>query len=181
MNFYRLKIPELIVFEPAIFNDERGFFYESFNQKRFNEIVGEEICFVQDNHSFSDKNVLRGLHYQLPPFGQGKLVRVIKGEVLDIAVDLRESSPTFGMWESVLINDELKNQFWIPEGFGHGFLVLSESAHFLYKTTNYYDKDSEASIIWNDDTLNINWQIGKPLVSEKDSNASKFTEAEKFK
>ena len=121
------------------------------------------------------------MHYQKMPTPQSKLVRCIDGEIFDVAVDLRKNSSTFGEWIGVILNDENKLQFWIPEGFGHGFLVLSESAHFLYKTTNYYDKDSEASIIWNDDTLNINWQIEKPLVSEKDSDASKFTEAIKFR
>ncbi len=180
MKVIETLIPEVKIFEPKIYRDDRGFFLESFNQQFFNDCVGQEIEFVQDNHSFSSKKVLRGIHYQLPPFSQGKLVRVIEGEVLDVAVDLRKNSKNFGKWVSVILNSNEKNQFWIPEGFGHGFVVISETAHFLYKTTNYYNQSSEGSIIWNDSTLNIDWGIKDPIVSSKDSNAQPFLESKYF-
>lgn len=180
MNLQLFEIEGLALLKPRIFSDDRGFFFESFNQDNFNKTIGKEIKFVQDNHSFSTKKVLRGIHFQLPPFAQGKLVRVIDGEVLDVAVDLRRNSKTFGKWVSVILNSSENHQFWIPEGFGHGFVVISETAHFLYKTTNYYNKNSEGSIIWNDSTLNIDWGITDPIINNKDSSAKTFLESEYF-
>jgi len=180
MNLQLFEIEGLALLKPRIFSDDRGFFFESFNQDNFNKTIGKEIKFVQDNHSFSTKKVLRGIHFQLPPFAQGKLVRVIDGEVLDVAVDLRRNSKTFGKWVSVILNSSENHQFWIPEGFGHGFAVISETAHFLYKTTNYYNKNSEGSIIWNDSTLNIDWGITDPIINNKDSSAKTFLESEYF-
>lgn len=180
MRIYDTEIKEVKIIDPMVFSDDRGFFFESFNQKKFNEIINREVNFVQDNHSFSQKNTLRGIHYQLPPFAQGKLVRVTQGEVFDIAVDLRRSSPSFGKSTGIILNDQNNLQFWVPEGFGHGFVVLSETATFLYKTTNYYDKESERSIIWNDPDLNIPWGLSKPLISEKDREGKKFIDAEVF-
>ena len=182
MNFATTSINDLLVFEPTVYRDDRGFFMESFNSDSFNNAVGKEIKFVQDNHSFSSKNTLRGLHYQLNPFAQGKLVRVIEGKVLDVAVDLRSNSKTFGHWESVILSGENNKQFWVPEGFAHGFYVISETAHFLYKTTNFYSKSSEASIAWNDPSLNIDWNIGdkSPNLSDKDLMAPKFLDATYF-
>ncbi|EIS0414323.1 dTDP-4-dehydrorhamnose 3,5-epimerase, partial [Salmonella enterica] len=150
---------DVLIFEPKVFSDERGFFMESFNQKVFEEAVGRKIEFVQDNHSKSTKGVLRGLHYQVEPYAQGKLVRCIAGEVFDVAVDIRKDSETFGKWVGVNISSENKRQLWIPEGFAHGFLVLSDSADFLYKTSNYYSPIHERGIVWNDPTININWPI----------------------
>ncbi|HCQ3123674.1 TPA: dTDP-4-dehydrorhamnose 3,5-epimerase, partial [Escherichia coli] len=138
MNVIKTEIPDVLIFEPKVFGDERGFFMESFNQRQFEEIVGRKISFVQDNHSKSKKGVLRGLHYQLPPFAQGKLVRCINGEVYDVAVDLRPESINYGKWVGIILSAENKKQLWIPEGFAHGFLVISEFAEFAYKTTNYY-------------------------------------------
>lgn len=181
MNFKRLSIPEVILFEPKIFGDERGFFFESFNQKAFEEATGLSPSFVQDNHSKSTKGVLRGLHYQLPPMAQGKLVRVIQGEVFDVAVDIRKSSPTFGQWVGETLSAENKKQLWIPEGFAHGFATLSENAEFLYKTTNYYSPELERSIVWNDPKLNIDWKIpGQPKLANKDMQASSFETADVF-
>lgn len=180
MNVIDTKLKEVKIIEPSIFSDERGYFFESFNSNRFNQAIGKDINFVQDNHSFSTKNTLRGIHYQLPPHAQGKLVRVLEGEVYDIAVDLRRSSDSFGIWTGVILSGENKKQFWVPEGFGHGFVVLSESAHFLYKTTNYYNKESEGSIIWNDKKLEIDWKIDNPILSDKDAAASKLQEAKLF-
>ena len=165
-----------------MFGDGRGFFFESFNQKAFEEATGLERVFVQDNHSKSQKGVLRGLHYQLPPMAQGKLVRVVQGEVFDVAVDIRKSSPTFGKWVGALLSADNKAQFWIPEGFAHGFITLSDSAEFLYKTTNYYSPEHESSIIWNDPLLGIDWpQIDiEPSLSKKDNEAPLFANAEYF-
>ncbi|EET1485444.1 dTDP-4-dehydrorhamnose 3,5-epimerase, partial [Escherichia coli] len=157
MNVIKTEIPDVLIFEPKVFGDERGFFMESFNQRQFEEIVGRKISFVQDNHSKSKKGVLRGLHYQLPPFAQGKLVRCINGEVYDVAVDLRPESINYGKWVGIILSAENKKQLWIPEGFAHGFLVISEFAEFAYKTTNYYSKESERGIRWNDPTINIQW------------------------
>ncbi|EFJ4397557.1 dTDP-4-dehydrorhamnose 3,5-epimerase, partial [Escherichia coli] len=154
MNVIKTEIPDVLIFEPKVFGDERGFFMESFNQRQFEEIVGRKISFVQDNHSKSKKGVLRGLHYQLPPFAQGKLVRCINGEVYDVAVDLRPESINYGKWVGIILSAENKKQLWIPEGFAHGFLVISEFAEFAYKTTNYYSKESERGIRWNDPTIN---------------------------
>jgi len=182
MIHYNLKIPELIVIEPTIYNDDRGFFQESFNKKSFEKAIGYSVNFVQDNHSFSKKNILRGIHYQLPPFAHGKLVRVVSGTVYDIGVDLRKNSPTFGRWAGEYLSDINNKQLWIPEGFGHAFYVISESAHFLYKTTNYYNKESEGCIKWNDPKLNIDWgnHINKPIVSNKDAAGSSFINAKYF-
>ena len=181
MNFKKLSIPEVVLFEPKIFSDDRGFFFESFNSNVFNKAIGTKVDFVQDNHSFSKHGVLRGLHYQLAPFAQGKLVRVAKGEVLDIAVDLRKSSKTFGKWVGEILSEENNRQLWVPEGFGHGFVVLSEEAHFLYKTTNYYSKSHERSIKYNDSDLNIDWKINPREISEKDLEGQDFVNAEVFK
>jgi dTDP-4-dehydrorhamnose 3,5-epimerase len=175
------EIAEVKIIEPRVFEDERGFFYESFNQDRFNQAVGRHVDFVQDNHSKSTKGVLRGLHYQLAPKAQGKLVRVVQGEVFDVAVDIRRSSPTFGQWVGVLLSGDNKKQLWIPEGFAHGFVTLSDTAEFLYKTTDYYSKDQERAIRWNDPTLAIDWQTDlTPLISEKDGQAAWLEAAEVF-
>jgi dTDP-4-dehydrorhamnose 3,5-epimerase len=169
MKATRLEIPDVILFEPKVFGDERGFFYESFNQQTFNKLTGLNVQFVQDNHSKSQKGVLRGLHYQLPPKAQGKLVRVVQGEVFDVAVDIRKDSPTFGQWVSAILSAENKQQLWIPEGFAHGFLTLSETAEFLYKTTDYYAPEMERCIVWNDEEIGIDWPIDKePFLSVKD-------------
>lgn len=169
MKFTALAIPEVILFEPKVFSDERGFFFESFNQQAFEQATGLNPTFVQDNHSKSTQGVLRGLHYQLPPKAQGKLVRVIAGEVFDVAVDIRKSSPTFGQWVGEILSAENKKQLWIPEGFAHGFLTLSETAEFLYKTTNYYAPDLERCIQWDDPQLGIDWPSNeKPILSQKD-------------
>ncbi|HHC4763082.1 TPA: dTDP-4-dehydrorhamnose 3,5-epimerase [Escherichia albertii] len=175
MNVIKTEIPDILIFEPKVFADERGFFFESFNQKVFEEAVGRKVEFVQDNHSKSSKGVLRGLHYQLEPYAQGKLVRCVVGEVFDVAVDIRKSSPTFGKWVGVNLSAENKRQLWIPEGFAHGFLVLSETAEFVYKTTNYYNPQSEMGIRWNDPEINIDWGEGDNVVlSEKDKQYENF-------
>ena len=158
MNVIKTEIPDVLIFEPKVFSDERGFFFESFNQKIFEEAVGRKVEFVQDNHSKSRKGVLRGLHYQLEPYAQGKLVRCVVGEVFDVAVDIRKSSPTFGKWVGVNLSAENKRQLWIPEGFAHGFLVLSETAEFVYKTTNYYHPESDRGIRWDDPYIGIKWE-----------------------
>ncbi|EOZ9397158.1 TPA: dTDP-4-dehydrorhamnose 3,5-epimerase [Enterobacter hormaechei] len=171
MNVIKTDIPDVLIFEPKVFGDDRGFFFESFSQKAFEEAVGRKVEFVQDNHSKSCKGVLRGLHYQLEPYAQGKLVRCVAGEVFDVAVDIRKSSPTFGKWVGVNLSAENKRQLWIPEGFAHGFYVLSESAEFVYKTTNFYVPNVEAGIIWDDKSLAIKWPLdGSPIISEKDKN-----------
>ncbi|MGE0351091.1 dTDP-4-dehydrorhamnose 3,5-epimerase [Hydrogenophaga sp.] len=172
-------IPDVLIIEPRVFGDERGFFLESFNQKAFNEATGLDLNFVQDNHSRSAKGVLRGLHYQLPPHAQGKLVRVVRGSVFDVAVDIRKNSPTFGRWVGVELSEDNHRQFWIPAGFAHGFLVTSESADFLYKTTDYYAPDCERCIVWNDPTLAINWPtIVQPQLSAKDRSGRLLRDAE---
>ena len=179
MKVIPLAIPDVVLIEPKVFGDERGFFYESFNQAAFNEATGLDVTFVQDNHSKSAQNVLRGLHYQLPPKAQGKLVRVLVGEVFDVAVDIRKNSPTFGRWVGERLSAANKRQMWIPPGFAHGFVVLSESAEFLYKTTNYYSPECERSISWNDPELGIEWPLmGEPLLSGKDERAPSFAEIE---
>lgn len=157
MNVVKTEISDLLIFEPKVFGDDRGFFMESFNQKVFDEVVGRKVDFVQDNHSKSVKAVLRGLHLQLPPFAQAKLVRCIVGEVFDVAVDVRKNSQTFGKWVGVNLSADNKRQFWIPEGFAHGFLVLSETAEFVYKTTNYYSPTHDRSVSWCDPDINILW------------------------
>lgn len=173
-------IPDVIILEPKVFGDERGFFFESFNARAFREATGLTRDFVQDNHSKSARNVLRGLHYQIQQ-AQGKLVRVVQGEVFDVAVDIRRASPTFGQWVGIHLSAENRKQFWVPEGFAHGFVVLSETAEFLYKTTDYYSPAFERSILWNDPDLDIRWQIsGEPQLSAKDSAASPFRDAETF-
>ena len=181
MKVLPTRIPDVYLFEPTIFGDDRGFFFESFSKQAFEKLTGIQTDFVQDNHSKSSKGVLRGLHYQIKQ-PQGKLVRVCSGEVLDVAVDLRKSSPTFGQWEGVLLSAENKRQLWVPEGFAHGFVVLSETAEFLYKTTDYYAPQFERCISWSDSSLAIDWQYDdKPLVSDKDANGVAFKEADLFK
>lgn len=171
-----LAIPDVLLIEPKVFGDDRGFFYESFNQRAFSEATGLDLCFVQDNHSKSARNVLRGLHYQLPPRAQGKLVRVVAGEVFDVAVDIRKESPTFGRWVGEVLSAENKRQLWIPPGLAHGFLVLSESAEFFYKTTDYYAPEYECGITWNDPRLAIDWPLkGAPLLAAKDAAAPPFS------
>jgi dTDP-4-dehydrorhamnose 3,5-epimerase len=167
LNLIRTSIQDLVLIQPDVFPDQRGYFYESFQKEKFLKL-GIDAEFVQDNESMSQKNVLRGLHFQLPPFAQGKLVRVVKGAVLDVAVDLRKSSTTYGKWVSVTLDAENKLMAWIPVGFAHGFLTLENDTIFQYKCTNYYNKASEAGIIWNDPTLGIDWGTKEPLVSEKD-------------
>jgi len=163
-----LAIPEVILIEPTVYTDERGFFFESFNHKKFEEAIGYSVNFVQDNHSKSTKGVLRGLHYQLPPKAQGKLVRVTQGEVFDVAVDIRKDSPTFGKWVGEKLSAENKKQLWVPEGFAHGFLTLSETAEFLYKVTNYYSTEHEQCIAWNDVDIGIGWGGFNVFLSKKD-------------
>ncbi|MDU7311111.1 MAG: dTDP-4-dehydrorhamnose 3,5-epimerase [Aeromonas sp.] len=177
MNVIKTAIPDVLIFEPKVFGDERGFFFESFNHKLFEEAVGYQVNFVQDNHSKSSKGVLRGLHYQLPPHAQGKLVRCVAGEVFDVAVDIRKSSPTFGQWVGVNLSGENKRQLWIPEGFAHGFITLSETAEFLYKTTNYYSLCSERSIVWNDKYIKVEWPYTNDVIlSNKDREAKSLRE-----
>ena len=174
-------IADVKVIEPRVLEDGRGFFFESFNQNEFNLAIGRNVDFVQDNHSKSSKGVLRGLHYQLQPKAQGKLVRVVQGEVFDVAVDIRKSSPTFGQWVGVLLSADNKKQLWLPEGFAHGFITLSETAEFLYKTTDYYSKEHERAIRWDDPMLAIDWQTDlMPLISDKDDQAASFKDAEVF-
>lgn len=180
MKVIRTAIEDVLIIEPQVFGDERGFFLESYNEKRWQEMTGLTKPFVQDNHSRSGKGVLRGIHYQIKQ-PQGKLVRVVSGEVFDVAVDLRKNSETFGNWVSVLLTAENKKQLWIPEGFGHGFLVVSENADFLYKTTDYYSPENERCIVWNDEQLNINWpQDIEPQLSAKDAAGVRFADADVF-
>ena len=181
MKSTRLAIPDVILFEPKVFGDDRGFFFESFNQKQFEEAVGRPVNFVQDNHSRSGKNVLRGLHYQIQQ-PQGKLVRVVQGEVFDVAVDLRKSSAKFGHYVGEILSAENKKQLWIPEGFAHGFIVLSESAEFLYKTTDYWAPQYERCILWKDSDIAIDWLRDKNdfLLSPKDEQGITFKSAQVF-
>lgn len=181
MNILPTNIPNLLVIEPKIFGDERGFFFESFNAKRFLDATGVDLAFVQDNHSKSSRHVLRGLHYQIRQ-PQGKLVRVVAGEVFDVAVDIRKSSPTFGQSFGMILSAENKRMLWIPPGFAHGFLVLSETAEFLYKTTDFYAPEYERSILWNDPALAINWPINNvtPVLSAKDQAGQLLKDAEVF-
>ena len=174
-------IADVLLIEPKVFGDDRGFFYESFNRRAFGEASGIDVDFVQDNHSKSARNVLRGLHYQIGQ-PQGKLVRVVAGEVYDVAVDLRRSSPTFGLWVGEILSADNKRQLWIPPGMAHGFVVLSESAEFLYKTTDYWAPEFERCIAWDDPTLAINWPVlnGEPLLSAKDARGQAFLQAETF-
>jgi dTDP-4-dehydrorhamnose 3,5-epimerase len=178
MQSLQTDIPEVIIFEPKVFGDTRGFFFESYNERVFREATGFDIAFVQDNHSRSAKGVLRGLHYQVEQ-PQGKLVRVTSGEVFDVAVDVRKSSPTFGKYVGVHLSAENHRQLWIPAGFAHGFLVLSDFAEFLYKTTDFYAPEHERCIIWNDPHIDIAWPLqGEPLLSQKDLNGVPFSVAE---
>ena len=180
MKVINTEISEVLILEPKIFGDERGFFIESWNNDAFHEVTGLDVQFVQDNHSRSAKNVLRGLHYQIQQ-PQGKLVRVVRGSVFDVAVDIRKSSPTFGKWVGVELTEQNNRQFWVPPGFAHGFVVLSDSADFLYKTTDYYAPEYERSILWNDPAINIDWPIeGKPQLSTKDKEGLPLQQAEVF-
>lgn len=181
MRLTDTSIPEVKVLEPRVFGDPRGQFFESFNLRTFEVATGRTPNFLQDNHSTSVRGVLRGLHYQLPPMAQAKLVRVVRGAVFDVAVDVRRSSPTFGRWVGEVLSEDNKKQMWIPEGFAHGFLTLSESADFLYKTTNCYSPELERCIAWNDPDLAIEWPIvGEPLLSAKDINGLSLTDADLF-
>ena len=174
------SIPSVLIIEPRVFGDTRGFFFESFNQRAFNQATGLDVNFVQDNHSRSSKGVLRGLHYQIQQ-PQGKLVRVVRGSVFDVTVDLRKSSPTFGQWVGVELTEDNHCQLWIPPGFAHGFYVLSDSADFLYKTTDYYAPEFECSLIWNDPTIGIEWPLNtQPIISAKDAQGKKLADAEVF-
>ena len=182
MNVIETKIEGLLILEPRVFGDDRGWFMESFNKKAFEQILKERNLpipqFVQDNHSCSQKNTLRGLHFQKAPYGQGKLVRVVQGKAWDVAVDIRPKSKTYGQWVGVELSGENSKQFWIPEGFAHGFVALEDNTQFLYKTTNYYNKESEGAIIWNDPDLGIDWHVDSGveiLVSAKDEEASQFS------
>jgi dTDP-4-dehydrorhamnose 3,5-epimerase len=173
MKLFPLKIPEIIVIEPDVFKDERGFFFEAFNQKKFNQLLGKDITFVQDNHSKSKQGVLRGLHYQEEPFAQAKLIRVVRGEIFDVAVDLRVNSKTFGNWVSTKLSSKNKYMLWIPEGFAHGFATLSRFAEVVYKTTNYYSPENERHIHWKKNCYNIDWpsNIKEVITSAKDGGA----------
>ena len=181
MNVVATDLPGVLMIEPKVFGDERGFFYESFNEHAFNDAVGRPVTFVQDNHSRSARGVLRGLHYQVDQT-QAKLVRVVRGTVYDVAVDLRSSSATFGHWVGIELNETNHRQLWIPEGFGHGFVVTSDSADFLYKTTDYWAPKAERCIVWNDETLAIDWPLqgSPPIVSGKDLAGARFADAEVF-
>lgn len=180
MQIHPTAIAGLLIIEPKVFGDERGFFFESFNARRFTELTGITANFVQDNHSKSDKNVLRGLHYQIQQ-PQGKLVRVIAGEVFDVAVDIRKSSPTFGHWLGITLSADNKRQLWIPAGFAHGFVTTSASAEFLYKTTDYWAPEFERTILWNDPAIGIEWPVdGSPLLSGKDQVGTLLAAAEVF-
>ena len=180
MRVTETKIPGLLIIEPKVFGDERGFFFESFNENAFRMATGTNVTFVQDNHSKSTQGVLRGLHYQLPPKAQGKLVRVVQGEVFDVAVDIRKDSPTYGQWVAEILSAENKKQLWIPPGFAHGFLTLTETAEFLYKTTDYWSPEHERAIIWNDETLKIEWplDVAQPILAAKDAAGTAFVSAE---
>ena len=174
------SIPSVLIIEPKVFGDTRGFFFESSNQRDFNQATGLDVNFVQDNHSRSSKGVLRGLHYQIQQ-PQGKLVRVVRGSIFDVTVDLRKSSPTFGQWVGMELNEDNHCQLWIPPGFAHGFYVLSDSADFLYKTTDYYAPEFECSLIWNDPTIGIEWPLNtQPIISTKDVQGKKLADAEVF-
>ena len=181
MKITSLNIPDVLIIEPKLFKDDRGVFFESFNLEAFRDATKLNVEFVQENHSISHKNVLRGLHYQMPPYAQGKLVRVIQGEVFDVVVDIRRSSPTFGQYVSHILSAENKKQMWIPEGFAHGFLTLSQTSEFFYKTTAAYSAKNEECIIWNDDFLKIPWPFNVPVnISSKDSLGKPFREARLF-
>lgn len=176
MEFVESFIKGIFVLTPRKFEDERGCFMESFNQQTFNDIVGSNITFAQDNESVSFKNVLRGLHFQNPPSAQGKLVRVANGSVFDVAVDIRKNSPTYGKWHGEMLSAQNRKQLWIPEGFAHGFVALEDDTKFLYKCTSYYSPQSEQTLLWNDSTLAIDWKIEHPIISLKDKNGKSFKE-----
>lgn len=178
MELKKEKIADLISIYPQVFGDDRGFFYESFNAKKYHEVLDSSINFVQDNLSKSSKGVLRGLHFQLPPFDQGKLVQVIAGTAIDVAVDIRKNSPTYGQYVKVILSSKENNQFWIPPGFAHGFCALEENTLFSYKCTNYYAPEYERAILWNDPDLNIDWGIEDPIISEKDKSAIRLSDFE---
>lgn len=181
MKVIQTDIPDVLIIEPQVFEDSRGFFFESFNHSEWEKATGLQVTFVQENHSCSRKGVLRGLHYQIAPHCQGKLVRCVAGEVWDVAVDLRRSSPTFGQWVGCCLSDYNRRQLWIPEGFAHGFVTLTEKAEFLYKTTNYYAPEAERCICWNDPELNIHWPLDlSPILSEKDLRGCSFSSADTF-
>ena len=180
MRVVSTSIPDVLVLEPKVFGDDRGFFLESYNQRKFRELTGLDVNFVQDNHSRSRKNVLRGLHYQIQ-HPQGKLVHVVTGNVFDVAVDIRKRSPTFGQWVGMELSGENHRSLWVPEGFAHGFVVLSDYADFLYKTTDYYDPDSERCILWSDSSIGISWPFGgEPELSAKDKSGLPLDQAELF-
>lgn len=180
MKITKTEIADVLIIEPTVYGDDRGFFFESYNEEKFYQLTGLRKKFVQDNHSRSSKGVLRGLHYQIKQ-PQGKLVRVVNGEVFDVAVDIRKNSPTFGQWVGCRLSAENKKQLWVPEGFAHGFVVLSDTADFLYKTTDYYSPEYERCILWSDQDLSINWGYDKePALSEKDKNGVEFSKAEVF-
>jgi dTDP-4-dehydrorhamnose 3,5-epimerase len=177
----RLALPEVLKITPKVFGDDRGFFFESFNERAFREATGVTVALVQDNHSRSARGVLRGVHYQLPPHAQGKLVRVVHGEVFDVAVDLRRSSPTFGRWAGAVLSAENKAQLWVPPGFGHGFVTLSTTAEFLYKTTDYYAPQYERVLRWDDPTVAIDWHFAEsPTLAARDRDAPHLQQAEVF-
>ena len=182
MRVTHTPLAGLLILEPKVFGDERGFFLESFNQRAFDAAVGQATAFVQDNHSRSQRGVLRGLHYQLPPHAQGKLVRVVRGSAFDVAVDIRQGSATFGHWFGATLDAASHHQMWIPPGFAHGFLALEDETHFLYKTTAYYDRDSERAIAWNDAVIGIDWpELGSlPLLAAKDAAARSLAGADTF-
>jgi dTDP-4-dehydrorhamnose 3,5-epimerase len=176
-EFIRLAIPDVMVIQPQVFGDDRGFFLESYKESDFFQ-NGINYRFLQDNHSRSDKNILRGLHYQLQPSAQGKIVRVVHGSIFDVSVDLREGSPTFGYWVSAMLSDQLKNMLWVPPGFAHGFCVLEDNTDVLYKTTTEYNPEDERGIVWNDPQLAIKWPISDPILSERDQHWPKMKHAE---
>jgi len=182
MQVSATPMPDVLILEPKVFADERGFFCESFNQRAFDTIVGQATTFVQDNHSSSRRGVLRGLHYQLPPHAQGKLVRVVRGSAFDVAVDIRKRSTSFGRWFGVILDATNQKQMWIPPGFAHGFLALEDDTHFQYKTTAYYAREAERAIAWNDTTIGIAWPAlhGAPLLADKDAEAPSLSVAETF-
>lgn len=181
MKITSTRLPEVKLIEPEVFEDERGFFFESFNQQRFEEAIKRTVNFVQDNHSKSTQGVLRGLHYQLPPKAQGKLVRVVQGEVFDVAVDIRKTSPTFGAWVGEVLSSANKKQLWIPEGFAHGFVTLSVNAEFLYKTTEYWAPEYERCITWNDTDIAIDWPLKESLkFSKKDARGKSLADTCSF-
>jgi len=175
MEFLITEISGLLIIKPDVFRDDRGYFFESYNQDKFDS-YGLDVTFVQDNESRSKKNVVRGLHFQVPPYEQGKLVRVVQGAILDVAVDIRRASPTYGKWSSVELSGENKWMYWIPPGFAHGFVTLEDDTVVFYKCTNIYNKESERSIIWNDPDLKIDWGVKDPVVSERDNKAPRFNE-----